>query len=48
MASLILDETRPQLFRMFGEEFNRLDAFEQLIVTTATVEGGSIMSGPAS
>ncbi|WP_324033385.1 RNA-binding domain-containing protein [Aeromonas caviae] len=39
LASLIPDETRAQLLSMFGEEFNRLDDFEQLIVTTAAIEG---------
>ncbi|EPX9366497.1 hypothetical protein ACW6B7_004337, partial [Aeromonas veronii] len=39
LASLIPDETRTQLLGMFGEEFNRLDDFEQLIVTTAAIEG---------
>lgn len=39
LASLIPDETRAQLLGMFGEEFNRLDDFEQLIVTTAAIEG---------
>ncbi len=39
LASLIPDETRVQLLGMFGEEFNRLDDFEQLIVTTAAIEG---------
>lgn len=39
LASLIPDETRTQLLGMFGEEFNRLDDFEQLIVTTVAIEG---------
>ena len=39
LASLIPEDTRAQLLNMFGHEFNQLNDFEQLIVTTAAVEG---------
>ncbi|OOE65796.1 RNA-binding domain-containing protein [Salinivibrio kushneri] len=38
-ASLIPNDIRKLLHQQFGESFNRLDDFEQLIVTTAAVEG---------
>jgi ATP-dependent DNA helicase RecG len=39
LASLIPEETRAQLLDLFGHAFNQLNDFEQLIVTTAAVEG---------
>lgn len=39
LAGVLPDEPRAQLLSMFGKEFNRLDDFEQLIVTTAAIEG---------
>ncbi len=38
-ASLIPDDIRGMLHQQFGDNFNKLDDFEQLIVTTAAVEG---------
>ncbi|MGR5341794.1 RNA-binding domain-containing protein [Vibrio astriarenae] len=38
-ASLIPDDVRELLYQQFGETFHELDDFEQLIVTTAAVEG---------
>ncbi|UXI01130.1 hypothetical protein [Photobacterium sp. TY1-4] len=38
-ASLIPDDIRELLHQQFGDRFNKLDDFEQLIVTTAAVEG---------
>ena len=38
-ASLIPDNIRQQLTEQFGERFNQLPAFEQLIVAAAAIEG---------